>query len=95
MFSLYRVLCCNFANSSQICKTFLGLISCKCCNIVFFLSPLYVVFIFPPSKCKYLQVGKSIAFDFSHHGHTFVMLYVQFGFMWKIYAPSGNLFTNS
>ena len=53
MFLLYRVLFCNFANSSQICKTFLGLISCKCCTIVFFLSLLYVVFIFPPCKCKY------------------------------------------
>ena len=53
MFLLYRVLFCNFANSSQICKTFLGLISCKCSNIVFFLSLLYVVFIFPPCKCKY------------------------------------------
>ena len=53
MFLLYRVLFCNFANSSQICKTFLGLISCKCCNIVFFLSLLYVVFIFRPCKCKY------------------------------------------
>ena len=53
MFLLYRVLFCNFANSSQFCKTFLGLISCKCCNIVFFLSLLYVVFIFPPCKCKY------------------------------------------
>ena len=30
-----------------------GLISCKCRNIVFFLSLLYVVFIFPPCKCKY------------------------------------------
>ena len=48
--------CCilfYFAISSQICKTFLGLISCKCCNIVFCLSLLYVVFIFLPCKCKY------------------------------------------
>ena len=55
MFLLYRVLFCNFANSSQICKTFLGLISCKCCNIVFFLYLLYVVFIFTLCKCKYCQ----------------------------------------
>ena len=55
MFLLYRVIFCNFANSSQICKTFLGLISCKCCNIVFFLYLLYVVFIFPLCKCKYCQ----------------------------------------
>ena len=53
MFSLYRFLFCNFAISSQICKTFLGLISCKCGNIVFCLSLLYVVFIFPACKCKY------------------------------------------
>ena len=46
MFLLYRVLFCNFANSSQICKTFLGLISCKCCNIVFFPYLLYVVLFF-------------------------------------------------
>ena len=45
MFLLYRVLFCNFANSSQICKTFLGLISCKCCNIIFFLS-LFTLFLF-------------------------------------------------
>ena len=38
MFLLYRVLFCNFANSSQFCKTFLGLSSCKRCNIVFFLK---------------------------------------------------------
>ena len=43
MFLLYRVLFFNFANSGQICKTFLGLISCKCCIIVFFLHLLYVV----------------------------------------------------
>jgi len=53
MFLLYLVLFCNFAISSQICKTFLGLISCKCCNIVFCLSLLYAVIIFPPCKCKY------------------------------------------
>ena len=53
MFLLYRVLFCNFANNSQFCKFFLGLISCKCCNIVFFLYLLYVVFIFPSCKCKY------------------------------------------
>ena len=53
MFLLYRVLFCNFANNSQFCKIFLGLISCKCCNIVFFLYLLYVVFIFPSCKCKY------------------------------------------
>ena len=53
MFLLYRNLFCNFANSSRICKTFLGLISCKCCNIVFFLYLLYLVFISPPCKCKY------------------------------------------
>ena len=35
MFLLYRVLFCNFAISGQIFKTFLGLISCKCCNILF------------------------------------------------------------
>ena len=52
MFLLYRVLFCNFENSSQFCKTFLGLISCKRCNIVFFFYLLYVVFIFPPCKCK-------------------------------------------
>ena len=38
MFLLYRVLFCNFANSGQFCTTFLGLISCKCCNTVFFLE---------------------------------------------------------
>ena len=38
MFLLYGVLLCNFAISSQICKTFCGLIICKCCNIVFCLS---------------------------------------------------------
>ena len=53
MFLLYGVLLCNFAISSQICKTFCGLIICKCCNIVFCLSLLYVGFIFPPCKCKY------------------------------------------
>ena len=53
MVLLYRVLFCNFANSSQFCKTFLGLISCKCCNIVFFLYLLYVVCIFSSCKCKY------------------------------------------
>ena len=53
MFLLYRVLFCSFAKSSQFCKTFLGLISCKCCNIVFFLYLVYAVFIFPPCKCKY------------------------------------------
>ena len=54
MFLLYRVLFCNFANSSQFCKTFLGLISCKCCNIVFFLYLLYVMFLF------FLHVNVSI-----------------------------------
>ena len=53
MFLLYRVLFCNFANNSQFCEIFLGLISCKCCNIVFFLYLLYVVFIFPSCKCNY------------------------------------------
>ena len=53
MFLLYGVLLCNFAISSQICKTFCGLIFSKCCNIVFCLSLLYVGFIFPPCKCKY------------------------------------------
>jgi len=32
---------------------FLGLISFKCCNIVFFLYLLYVVFIFLPCKRKF------------------------------------------
>ena len=54
MFLLYRDLFCNFANSSQFCKIFLGLINCKCCNIVFFLYLLYVVFIF------FLHVNVSI-----------------------------------
>ena len=35
MFLLYRVLFCNFANNSQFCKNFLGLISCKCVTLYF------------------------------------------------------------
>ena len=34
-----------------------------------------------PWKQKFsqpLQVGKTVAFDFSHHGHALVTLYVQF-----------------
>ena len=47
-----------------------------------------------------LQAGKTVAFDFSHHGHALVTLYVQFyaligqnltgEFMRKIYAASWN-----
>ena len=50
-----------------------------------------------------LQAGKTLAFDFSHHGHALVTLYVQFypligqnltgEFMRKIYAASWILFT--
>ena len=51
-----------------------------------------------------LQAGKTVAFDFSHHGHTLVTLYVQFffaligqtltgEFMRETYAASWNLFT--
>ena len=54
MFLLYRVLFCNFANNVNFVKIFLGLISCKCCNIVFFLYLLYVVVIF------FLHVNVSI-----------------------------------
>ena len=51
---------------------------------------------------SYYRQGSTVAFDFSHHGHAFVTLYVQFlcligqnligEFMRKIYA-SWNLFT--
>ena len=49
-----------------------------------------------------LQAGKTVAFDFSHHGHALVTLYVQFLFSdlskfdgWErtTYAASWNLFT--
>ena len=54
---------------------------------------------------RVLHVGKAIAFDFSHHSHELVMLYVQFlcsdwsnltgQFTRKIYAASWNLLTDS
>ena len=47
MFSLYCVLFCNFANSSQICKTFLGLISVNAVTLYFsFISCTLFLFFF-------------------------------------------------
>ena len=31
-----------------------------------------------------LQAGKTVAFDFSHHGHTLVTLYVNFFLLWLV-----------
>ena len=59
-------------------------------SLIFLIHMKYVVFMCRTIKIlisnwprtrkfsQLLQAGKTVAFDFAHHGHAFVMLYVQF-----------------
>ena len=59
----------------------------------------------PENSASYLQAGKTVAFDFAHHGHALVTLYVHFlcsdwsnltgELMRKIYAAPWILFTRT
>ena len=63
-----------------------------CCKITILISN------WPRTRkfSQLLQAGKAVAFDFAHHDHALVTLFVQFlccEFMGKIYAASWVLFT--